>query len=128
MIYQKQNIAILGGGISGAGAAVLAKKQGYQVFVSDFGAIPQKYKNLLIDYQIDFEEHKHSESRILSANTIIKSPGIPNSTSIMRKVMEIGIPVISEIEFAGLHTTAKKKFASQEAMEKPPQPCSYTTY
>jgi UDP-N-acetylmuramoylalanine--D-glutamate ligase len=101
------NIVILGGGESGTGAAILAKKQNYSVFLSDAGTIPQKYKEDLIAHQIDFEEKTHSLDIILAADEIIKSPGLAESTAIMQKIRQQHIPVISEIEFASRFTDAK---------------------
>ena len=101
------NIVILGAGESGAGAAYLAKQQGYDVFVSDFGPIADKYKQQLSDWNIRFEENKHTEDIILSAGEVIKSPGIPEKAPIVKKLREKKIPVISEIEFAGRYTNAK---------------------
>ncbi len=101
------NIVILGAGESGAGAAYLAKQQGYDVFVSDFGPIADKYKKQLSDWDIRFEENKHTEEIILSAVEVIKSPGIPEKAPIIKKLREKNIPVISEIEFAGRYTDAK---------------------
>ncbi|MES2810757.1 MAG: UDP-N-acetylmuramoyl-L-alanine--D-glutamate ligase, partial [Bacteroidota bacterium] len=103
----KKNIAILGAGESGVGAAYLAQQQGYDVFVSDFGAIADHYKKQLQDWGIRFEEKQHTEAEILNAVEVIKSPGIPDKAPIIKKVKEIGIPVISEIEFAGRYTNAK---------------------
>ena len=100
-------IAILGAGESGVGAAILAKQQGYSVFVSDFGKIKEKYKTELEQEGIEWEEGKHSQERILSAPEIIKSPGIPEKVQIVQSALEKGIPVISEIEFAGRYTKAK---------------------
>lgn len=100
-------IAILGAGESGAGAAVLARKQGFDVFVSDASSIKPKYKDLLARYGIPFEEGQHSEERILLADELIKSPGIPEQAPIVAKIRAKGIPVISEIEFAGRYTNAK---------------------
>ena len=101
------NIAILGAGESGVGAALLAKRQGFTVFVSDFGRIKEKYKNELSAENIEWEEGEHSEERILSSAEIIKSPGISDKVSIVEKAKEKGIAVISEIEFAGRYTNAK---------------------
>lgn len=98
---------ILGGGESGVGSAILAKKQGYKVFVSDNGDIKEKYKEVLNKYEIDFEEKNHSEKKILDAEVVIKSPGIPDKVAIVSKIKEAGIPVISEIEFAGRYSNAK---------------------
>jgi len=104
---EKGLIVVLGAGESGAGAAVLAKKQGFDVFVSDLGEIAEKYKNELRDNGIDFEEKQHSEERILGAAEVIKSPGIPEKAPLIKKLKEKGVSVISEIEFAGRYTTAK---------------------
>ena len=103
----EKRIVILGAGESGCGAAVLAKKLGFEVFVSDFGAIAEKYKNMLDKHDIAWEEKKHTEDIILSAGEIIKSPGIPNEAPIIVKIKDAGIPIISEIEFAGRYTRAK---------------------
>lgn len=100
-------IAILGGGESGVGAAILAKKKGLVPFVSDFGKIKQKYKEVLIKNEIEWEEEKHSESRILKASEVVKSPGIPDTVPLVRKLLEKGISVISEIEFAYRYCDAK---------------------
>jgi len=100
-------IVVLGGGESGAGAAALAKKQGFDVFVSDSSAIQSKYKEILDKYQISYEENHHSEDKILNADEIIKSPGIPEKAPIVHKLHEQGTPIISEIEFAGRYTQAK---------------------
>lgn len=99
-----KRIVILGAGESGAGAAVLAKKEGYDVFVSDMGAIKDKYKQMLDARGIAWEELRHTEEKILSADEVIKSPGIPKEAPMVRKIEEKGIPVISEIEFAGRYT------------------------
>lgn len=100
-------IVVLGAGESGVGAAVLAVKEGFEVFVSDMSAIKPKYKDELERRGIDFEEGLHTEQRILSADEIIKSPGIPNDAPIVQKAVAKGIRVISEIEFAGRYTTSK---------------------
>ena len=100
-------LAILGAGESGVGAAYLAKQQGYDVFVSDFGEIADNYKKQLQDWGIRFEEKQHTEAEILSAVEVIKSPGIPDKAPIVKKLKEKGIPVISEIEFAGRYCDAK---------------------
>jgi UDP-N-acetylmuramoylalanine--D-glutamate ligase len=105
---QRAEIGILGGGESGTGAAILAEKKGYRVMVSDNGPIKEKYKSVLIKYAIDFEEKGHSEDRILRCSEVIKSPGIPETAPLVRHLRKKGIPVISEIEFAGRHTDAKK--------------------
>ena len=102
-----KRIVILGAGESGAGAAVLAKKQGFDTFVSDMSAIKENYKTMLNERGIAWEEGKHTEELILNADEIIKSPGIPNEAPIIMKLKERGIPIISEIEFAGRYTNAK---------------------
>ncbi|MFY7878554.1 MAG: UDP-N-acetylmuramoyl-L-alanine--D-glutamate ligase [Lacibacter sp.] len=96
----KHKCYILGAGESGTGAAILAKKQGYEVFVSDGGPIKAIYKEELLEHGIEFEESKHSEERILEADEIMKSPGIPEKSDLMKKIRRKGIPVISEIELA----------------------------
>ncbi|MFP4470231.1 MAG: UDP-N-acetylmuramoyl-L-alanine--D-glutamate ligase [Bacteroidota bacterium] len=101
-------IVILGGGESGAGAAVLAKKKGFEVFVSDKGTIHKKYKDVLSHFDIEFEEGKHTIHRLLAADEVIKSPGIPDHIPAITEIREKRIPVISEIEFAGRYTGAKK--------------------
>lgn len=102
-----KRIVILGAGESGTGAAILAKKKGFEVFVSDMSSIKDIYKQRLLSKNIDWEERKHTEELILNADEVIKSPGIPNDTSLVLKLKEKGIPVISEIEFAGRYTHAK---------------------
>lgn len=104
---EQDYIVILGAGESGTGAAVLAKKQGFKVFVSDAGEIPDVFKQELKDHEIPFEEGLHSESIILKAGEIIKSPGIPDKAPVIKAIKAKGIPVISEIEFAGRYSTAK---------------------
>lgn len=98
---------ILGAGESGTGAAVLAKKEGFDVFVSDMSLITPHYRMMLSERDIPWEDGGHSEELILTANEIIKSPGIPDTAPIVRKCIQAGIPVISEIEFAGRYTTSK---------------------
>jgi len=100
-------LVVLGAGESGVGAAYLAQQQGYDVFVSDFGAIADNYKEQLQDWGIRFEENKHTEAQILAATEVVKSPGIPEKAPIVKKLKEKNIPVISEIEFAGRYTAAK---------------------
>ena len=102
-----KRIVILGAGESGAGAAVLAKKQGFDTFVSDMSAIKDKYKAMLDERNIAWEEEKHTEELILNADEVIKSPGIPNEAPIIQKLIKQGTPIISEIEFAGRYTNAK---------------------
>ncbi|MCB0477740.1 MAG: UDP-N-acetylmuramoyl-L-alanine--D-glutamate ligase [Crocinitomicaceae bacterium] len=101
------NIAIIGAGESGVGAAQLAKSKGFDVFVSDFGSIKKKYKSVLEEEHIAFEEGTHDFERILKADCIVKSPGIPDKVPIIQKAKESKIPVISEIEFAAQFTDAK---------------------
>jgi UDP-N-acetylmuramoylalanine--D-glutamate ligase len=103
---ENRNIVILGAGESGVGAAVLAHKQGHNVLVSDNNKIKKKYKNVLSQSDIEFEEGKHSTDRIFSADEVIKSPGIPDSIPLIRELHSKGIPVISEIEFASRYTNA----------------------
>jgi UDP-N-acetylmuramoylalanine--D-glutamate ligase len=102
-----ERLAILGAGESGVGAAYLAQQQGYDVFVSDMGVIAPKYKEQLQGWNIRFEEGQHTEAEILKAIEVVKSPGIPEKAPLIKKLREKGIPVISEIEFAGRYTNAK---------------------
>ncbi len=104
---ERQKLVILGGGESGVGAAILAKQKGFEVFVSDRGEIKDKYKNVLKDIEVEWEEGEHTESKILNASEVVKSPGIPDTVSLIVKIKENGINVISEIEFAGRYTNAK---------------------
>lgn len=100
-------IVVLGGGESGVGAAVLAQKKGFEVFLSDMGLITDSYREMLQQYNIPFEDGHHSENLILNADEVIKSPGIPNNAPMILKVKDKHIPIISEIEFAGRYTNAK---------------------
>ena len=102
-----KRIVVLGAGESGAGAAVLAKKEGFDVFVSDMSKIAPRYQQMLNDRGITWEEGHHTEELILNANEIIKSPGIPDTAPMVRKAIEKNIPIISEIEFAGRYTNSK---------------------
>ena len=102
-----KRIVILGGGESGVGAAVLAQKMGFDVFLSDMSKIKEHYKQMLDEYHIAWEDGQHTEALILNADEVIKSPGIPGDAPMMLKIQERGIPVISEIEFAGRYTDAK---------------------
>lgn len=102
-----RKVVILGAGESGVGAAMLAQKQGFDVFVSDFGAIGDQYKTALQELNISFEEKKHSQEQILNASEVIKSPGIPSTAPIVKALLEKKVPVISEIEFAKRYTNAK---------------------
>ena len=97
-----KNITILGARESGFGAAMLASKKGYNVFVSDLNQIDDNIKLLFEDNSIEYEENKHSIDKIQSSDLIIKSPGIPNSADIIIKIKSLEIPIISEIEFAVL--------------------------
>lgn len=96
----KKSLVVLGAGESGVGAAILAHAKGMEVFVSDFGTIAPHYRKMLDDENIQWEQGKHSMERILAADEIVKSPGIAPTTPVMKAVIEKGIPVISEIEFA----------------------------
>ena len=100
-------IAILGAAESGVGAAVLALKKGYDVFVSDMGMIKDRYKDILNNYGIEWEEGQHTATKILDAEEIIKSPGIPDNAPIVTQAIQHGIHIINEIEFAGRYTNAK---------------------
>lgn len=102
-----KKIVILGGGESGVGAAVLAKKQGFDVFVSDASGIKQKYREVLQKYAIRWEEGTHTYSEIMDATEVIKSPGIPDKAPLIKEIKARHIPIISEIEFAGRYTKAK---------------------
>ncbi|MFB9078894.1 UDP-N-acetylmuramoyl-L-alanine--D-glutamate ligase [Flavobacterium procerum] len=99
-------LVILGGGESGVGTAILGKKQGYDVFLSDFGKIKESYKEVLIINKIPWEEEQHTEDLILNADVVMKSPGIPEKSPIVKKLIAAGVKVISEIEFAKPFTEA----------------------
>ncbi|MDA9803441.1 UDP-N-acetylmuramoyl-L-alanine--D-glutamate ligase [Flavobacteriaceae bacterium] len=103
---KKNKIVILGGGESGIGTAILGKKEGFEVFVSDYGKIKKKYKQVLLHYEINWEEEAHSETEILSAGIVMKSPGISENTPIVLKLKKKGIRIVSEIEFAATYTSA----------------------
>ncbi len=103
----QENLVILGGGESGVGAALLGKKQGFRVFLSDKGKLKSEYRTKLSDNGIEFEEEKHSESKILNADIVVKSPGIPAKAEMILKLKEKHIPIVSEIEFASRYTNAK---------------------
>jgi len=103
----KQKLVILGGGESGVGAALLGKAKGYEVFVSDMGNLKNQYKELLTFAPVEFEEGKHSEEKILGADLVVKSPGIPEKAPLIKKLREKGTTIISEIEFASRFTKAK---------------------
>ena len=101
-----KRLVILGGGESGVGTALLGKSKGFEVFVSDRGKIKEKYKEVLIHSEIEWEEGAHSESRILKADLVMKSPGIPDKAPLVKQIRENGIPIVSEIEFAARYTQA----------------------
>ncbi|MFI5164191.1 MAG: Mur ligase family protein, partial [Bacteroidia bacterium] len=102
-----KRIVVLGAGESGVGTAVLAKKKGFEVFVSDKGKIKDKYKKVLSHYEIVYEEGKHTKSMILNAGEVVKSPGIPDESEMIVELKKKKIPIISEIEFAARYTNAK---------------------
>lgn len=102
-----KRLVVLGGGESGVGTAILGKKEGYEVFVSDFGRIKDNYREVLKINEIKWEDEKHTEELILNADVVMKSPGIPEKAPIVKKLVEKGIPVISEIEFTAQFTNAK---------------------
>jgi len=101
-----KKIVVLGGGESGVGTAMLAKKKEYSVFVSDKGTIADKYKKVLLHNDILFEEGKHTESKIVDADVVMKSPGIPDKVALVQELLKRKIPVVSEIEFASKYTDA----------------------
>ena len=101
-----KRLVVLGGGESGVGTALLGKKKGYDVFVSDKGSIAERYKKVLLHNSIDFEENQHTESKILSADVVMKSPGIPDKVALVKRLHLEGVKVISEIEFAAQFTDA----------------------
>lgn len=107
MNAENRHIAILGAGESGVGAAILAKKQGWNVFVSDFGKIKEEFKLQLDERGFEWEEGQHDEERILKADLVIKSPGIPDKAPLIKKLREQGTKLVSEIEFAGYYLKAK---------------------
>ena len=104
----KQRIVVLGGGESGVGSAVLARLKGFDVFLSDSGEIKPEYKQTLKKFDVPFEEKGHTEELVLSANEVVKSPGIPENNPLVLLIKQNRIPVISEIEFAGRYDKAKK--------------------
>ena len=101
-------VVVLGGGESGVGSAVLAKVKGFDVFLSDMGKISEKYVEMLDQWEIPFEQGRHTEELILNADEVIKSPGIPSTAAMVQKIEDKGIKIISEIEFAGRYDSAKK--------------------
>ena len=102
-----RRIVVLGGGESGTGAAILAQKKGFDVWLSDMGSIAPKYKELLDSYGVAWEEGGHTESKVLAADEVVKSPGIPDTAPIIQKLKRKNVPIISEIEFAGRYTNAR---------------------
>jgi len=102
------NLIVLGGGESGVGAALLGKKIGYKVFLSDKSTLSDAYRNILIENDLEFEEGGHTEERVFAANLVVKSPGIPDTVPMIVKLRSQGIEVISEIEFAGRNSSAKQ--------------------
>ncbi len=104
----RERIVILGAGESGTGAAILARQKGFDVFVSDASKIKPFYREMLDEYQILYESGGHTERLIINASEVIKSPGIPESAPIVKVLRKKGVKIISEIEFAGRYTTAKK--------------------
>ena len=101
-----KRLVILGGGESGVGTALLGKSKGYDVFISDNGEIKKEYKDVLIHNEITWEDKKHTESKILNADVVMKSPGIPDKVTMVKQIREQGIPIVSEIEFASKFTDA----------------------
>ncbi|OUS03504.1 UDP-N-acetylmuramoylalanine--D-glutamate ligase [Flavobacteriales bacterium 33_180_T64] len=101
-----KRLVILGGGESGIGTALLGKAKGFQVFVSDIGKIKEKYKEVLIHNEIEFEDSEHTEKKILNADIVMKSPGIPDTVTLVKQIREQGIVIVSEIEFASNFTNA----------------------
>ena len=95
-----KNIVVLGGGISGYGSAVLAKKMGHKVFLSDAGRVAERYARVLDEWQVEWEQGSHTMDRILAADLVIKSPGIPEKAEVVKRLREQGTPIISEMEFA----------------------------
>ncbi|MCA0151893.1 UDP-N-acetylmuramoyl-L-alanine--D-glutamate ligase [Winogradskyella vincentii] len=101
-----KRLVILGGGESGVGTALLGKEKGFEVFVSDKGTIKKKYKDVLLNNEIEFEDEKHTELKILNADLVMKSPGIPDKVELIKKIRSANIQVVSEIEFASRYTDA----------------------
>ena len=95
-----KKVVVLGGGISGYGSAVLAKKRGYDVFLSDAGRVAERYAKVLDEWGVEWEQGKHSMERILAADVVVKSPGIPEKAEAVKALRAKGTPIISEMEFA----------------------------
>jgi len=106
MLEKNQKLIVLGAGESGVGAAILAQKEGYEVFVSDNGAIAEKYLEVLKSHKVPFEANGHTEKKILEATEVVKSPGIPDTAALIQKIKQQKIPILSEIEFACRYTDA----------------------
>ena len=113
----KENLIVLGGGESGVGAAYLAYQRGINVFLSEKNIIQSKYKKILIDNNIEFEEGIHSIEKVLKATEIIKSPGIPNDSDLINNINKNNIPIISEIEFASRFTKSIIIGVTREGLE-----------
>ena len=120
----RKKLVVLGGGESGVGAAILGKDKGMDVFLSDMGHITPRYADRLDAEGISWEQGTHTLDRILQADEVVKSPGIPPTSPVMKAISEKGIPVISEIELAGRYTDAKMVCITV----KPPPPCSPTIF
>ena len=103
----KKRLVILGSGESGFGTAVLGLKQGYEVFVSDAGKIKDQYRKLLDEHKVEYEEGKHTEEKVLNADVVMKSPGIPEKAEMVKQLRKAGVKIVSEIEFASWYTTAQ---------------------
>ncbi len=102
-----KKLAILGAAESGVGTAILAQKQGWDVFVSDFGSIKEEYKETLNRHNLRWEEGHHTEEEILSADAVVKSPGIPDTAPIVQRLIEKGTPILAELEFARQYSRGK---------------------
>ena len=107
MKIESGHIVILGAGESGVGTAILAKKMGWTIFVSDFGQINEKFKEVLVDLEVKWEEGTHTMDELLKADLVVKSPGIPDTAPPIKALIQAEIKVISEIEFAGYYNRAK---------------------
>ncbi|WP_108866469.1 UDP-N-acetylmuramoyl-L-alanine--D-glutamate ligase [Aquimarina aquimarini] len=103
----RKRLVVLGAGESGVGTAILGKKEGFEVFVSDKGVITDQYKDVLRNFDIQWEEEQHTEAKILNADVVMKSPGIPDKIALVEKLKKAGVKVVSEIEFASAYTTAQ---------------------
>src|SRR5690554_6179238 len=103
----KRRLVVLGGGESGVGAALLGKKQGFEVFLSDKAILKEKYRQKLIENEIEFEEGKHTQEKILNADLVVKSPGIPKKNELIQELQSKNVLIFSEIEFASRYTNAK---------------------